>query len=104
MNLYHFSALDKQTQVQIKYKHSAGYVFLHHYIVATATPSRIKELKGSVTNENKSHRLGICFIVWRRGADYTQRGLNDEPSLDSPVAAALNVVLHAAQYPSTYQC
>ena len=33
-----------------------------------------------------------------RGADYTQRGLNAEPSLDSPGAAALNASLHLNQY------
>jgi len=28
-----------------------------------------------------------CFVIICRGGDSTQKGLNDEPPLDSPVAA-----------------
>ena len=50
-----------------------------------------KKFRGSVHDDNYSLMLGGSEMVWRRGADYTQRGLNAEPSLDSPVAATLNV-------------
>ena len=38
-------------------------------------------------NENKCHWFGVCYTVWRRGADDTQKGLNAEPPLESLGAA-----------------